>query len=124
MALEAALRDVDGVTVRGGDYDRWDLEVRGGILGVVRLLTTVEEHGAGRQMIRVRAWPRVGPWGAGFILGFSVLAAVAGLTGSWGSCAILSTVAAALAAQGVVVCASATAIAREAIDSIRRGERQ
>jgi len=124
MVLEAALRDVDGVTVRGGDYDRWDLEVRGGILGVVRLLTTVEEHGAGRQMIRIRAWPRVGPWGAAFILGFSVLAAVAGLTGSWGSFAILSTVAAGLAAQGVVDCASATALALEAIDSIRRGERQ
>jgi hypothetical protein len=45
--------------VCGADFDRWDLEVRGGLFGVARVLTTVEEHGGGRQLVRFRIWPRV-----------------------------------------------------------------
>src|SRR5262249_47526707 len=44
---------------RGGDYDRWDLEVRGGLMGRARLLLAIEEHGAGRQYVRMRLWPLV-----------------------------------------------------------------
>ena len=40
---------------RGGDYDRWDLEVEVGALVRERLLMSVEEHGGGAQLIRVRA---------------------------------------------------------------------
>jgi hypothetical protein len=45
--------------MRGGAFDRWDLEVLGGALGAVRVRTAIEEHGGGRQLLRVRAWPRV-----------------------------------------------------------------
>ena len=45
--------------VCGADFDRWDLEVRGGLFGVARVLTTVEEHGGGQQLVRFRIWPRV-----------------------------------------------------------------
>ena len=47
------------MTARGGDYDDWDLEVRGGLLGGARLRLGVEEHGAGKQMLRFRAWMRL-----------------------------------------------------------------
>ena len=56
--IESALRQHDAVVVRGGDFDDWDLEIRGGMVGSVRLRMTVEEHGAGHQMVRLRAWPR------------------------------------------------------------------
>jgi hypothetical protein len=46
------------VVVRGGSHDRWDLEVRGGIMGACRLRMVIEEHGAGRQLVRIRCWPR------------------------------------------------------------------
>ena len=36
---------------RGGDFDQWDLEVRGGLLGYVRALGMAEEHGAGKQQL-------------------------------------------------------------------------
>jgi GT2 family glycosyltransferase len=50
----------DGVPVlRPGPYESWDLEVRGGVMGRVRVVTASEEHGQGRQLLRVRLSPRV-----------------------------------------------------------------
>jgi GT2 family glycosyltransferase len=46
---------------RGGEFESFDLEIRGGIFGRVRLLLASEEHGAGRQLLRVAlapAWSR------------------------------------------------------------------
>src|SRR5205085_2187299 len=45
--------------LRGGDFDNWDLRLRGGVLGSVRLTMAVEEHGAGRQLLRFRVRPYV-----------------------------------------------------------------
>ena len=42
----------------GGPYDRWDLEVPGGILARARLLVAVEDHGAGKQYVRIGLWPK------------------------------------------------------------------
>jgi GT2 family glycosyltransferase len=56
--VEAALTDAGAVTRRGGDFDRWDLEVRGGLFGAARLRMAIEEHGGGRQLVRFRSWPR------------------------------------------------------------------
>ncbi len=56
--IEQRLQDAGVVVKRGGDFDRWDLEVRGGLLGSARMLHAVEEHGSGRQMARFRVWPK------------------------------------------------------------------
>jgi O-antigen biosynthesis protein len=56
--LEAQLRATGARVLRGGDYDRWDLEIRGGAAGAVRLLFATEEHGGGRQLLRLRFRPR------------------------------------------------------------------
>jgi GT2 family glycosyltransferase len=56
--LMAQLKKGGAVTIHGGDYDSWDLEVRGGLLGAARLHMAVEEHGAGKQLFRFRIWPR------------------------------------------------------------------
>ena len=65
-SLESRLRTVESVLEsqrtsvrRGGPFDRWDLEVRTGPFAAVRLLTTSEEHGAGRQQLRYRLWSRL-----------------------------------------------------------------
>ena len=57
--VERTLLDHGIAPVRGGDFDRWDLEVRGGLLGGVRVRHTVEEHGGGRQLVRFKVLPRV-----------------------------------------------------------------
>lgn len=57
-AIEAALKEAGATLIRGGDFDRWDLELRGGLLGAVRIRMAIEEHGGGRQLVRVRFWPR------------------------------------------------------------------
>ncbi len=58
VALETRLHQFGARTTRGGDFDRWDLEVRGGALGSARVLTAIEEHGAGRQLVRYRVDPK------------------------------------------------------------------
>ena len=58
MALETPLAAEGASVFRGGHFDTWDLEVRGGVLGSVRLKLLVEDYGAGKQLVRVRVWPR------------------------------------------------------------------
>jgi membrane protein implicated in regulation of membrane protease activity len=58
-ALEQVLRAAGAYVRRGGDFDRWDLEIRGGALSGARLLMAVEEHRGGRQYVRLRCWPRI-----------------------------------------------------------------
>jgi hypothetical protein len=57
-ALQASMKTLGAVVLPGGDYDRWDLEVRGGLFGSSRLLMAVEDTGSGTQLVRLRAWPR------------------------------------------------------------------
>jgi O-antigen biosynthesis protein len=71
-ALLAELQTLGSVATAGGDWDRWDLDVRGGSVGGVRLRTATEEHGAGRQLVRVRWWPHVPA--AGRLLGLFAVA--------------------------------------------------
>ena len=59
--LSDALREAGAVVRAGGDFDRWDLEVRLGSLGASRILLAPEEHGAGRQLLRFRIYPWVPP---------------------------------------------------------------
>ena len=56
-ALENDLRMDGALVLRGGDFDRWDLEVRGGLLGSARLIMGIEEFGGGKQLVRYRIWP-------------------------------------------------------------------
>jgi O-antigen biosynthesis protein len=62
--LHAALRDGPAQVIRGGDFDTWDLELRIGPLASGRVRVAVEEHGRGRQLVRLRMWPRCSPHAA------------------------------------------------------------
>jgi len=57
-SIELGLGALKTVVLRGGDYDRWDLEVRGGLFGSLRICMAVEDYGSGTQLIRFRSWPR------------------------------------------------------------------
>jgi glycosyltransferase involved in cell wall biosynthesis len=49
--------------VRGGGYDTWDLQLSLGPLAAARVRLAVEEHGEGRQLVRLRIWPHWSPIG-------------------------------------------------------------
>jgi len=74
-AVVNELRDT-GVGVRlAGQFERFDLEVRGGLLGLARMRMLCEEHGHGRQLVRVRWWPRpsrAARWGVLLLAGTAV----------------------------------------------------
>jgi len=57
--LRAQLADHTTHVARGEEFDTWDLELRVGALASGRIRVAVEEHGQGRQLVRLRAWPRV-----------------------------------------------------------------
>jgi hypothetical protein len=52
--VEESMRSTCHTVRRGGDFDHWDLEARSGVFTTVRALLGVEEHGTGRQLIRIR----------------------------------------------------------------------
>ena len=117
-ALESELSLPGGVVNRGGDFDRWDLDVRTGTLASARLRLVVEEHGGGRQLARFRWWPR-----------FNLLIlALAGVLGALAAGAALdgAQLAAALLAGGGLLplcrmlldAGSATALAAAAVQSL------
>jgi GT2 family glycosyltransferase len=117
--LETVLRDDGAVTTRGGDYDAWDLEVRSGTLGSARASMLVEEHDAGKQLVRARARPR---WSAGAVAAILILCGLsigAGHDGAWAGCAILAAFALGIAVRTVQECAAAMTRIDRAIRRLR-----
>jgi O-antigen biosynthesis protein len=85
-----------GAFVRGGGpFDRWDLDLRAGPLGGVRIRTAVEEHGSGRQLVRARLLPWA-PGGGMIVTG--LLTALSIYAWSEGRVMVAVTVAVAIAA--------------------------
>jgi O-antigen biosynthesis protein len=120
--LEDALAAAGAVVHRGGTYDRWDLEIPGGMLGAARLLMAVEEPGSGTQFIRLRWWPRCSPGAVAAVGAFAAIAAAAALDQAWTAAALLGTISMLLALRTVGECAAATAVIRGALDAARRTE--
>jgi len=87
--LEATLRTQHACVLRGDEHDRWDLEVRGGVLGAARLVIGVEDHPGGKQLIRLRWWPAV-PWRGPVLAGvFTALTTAAIHAHAWAAAAFL-----------------------------------
>jgi glycosyltransferase involved in cell wall biosynthesis len=64
-ALEAAVGARGLAVQRGGEFDRWDLQLRSGPLASTRIRLAIEQHEAGRQLLRFRVWPRWSTLGVG-----------------------------------------------------------
>jgi hypothetical protein len=114
-SIEKTLKKTSTAVIRGGDYDRWDLEVRGGPLGSARVLLAVEEHGGGRQLARFRLWPRVSRAGAGVVIFVGALSAASAVSGAWAAAALLGGAALLLALREAQECATGMAAAVGAI---------
>jgi len=105
--LEKKLRSAGALVTRGGDYDRWDLEIRGGAMGAARTRMTIEEHGSGKQMIRYRVWPKLATWSWISTLIFTLAAVATAIAGTAIISAIIGVIALALATRAVLECSAA-----------------
>ena len=115
-----ALSQQGAIVIYGGDFDPWDLEIRGGLAGCVRLLMAVEEHGGGKQLIRLRAWPRVAPIALGTILLLLVLLLYALLDQAGVAAMLLGGITLGLGLALLQDCAIATASYLQAIRDVKR----
>jgi len=106
--LRRRLAESGSVVTAGGDYDAWDLRVRGGLLGSARVLMATEEHGAGRQLLRFRVWPSwsvLGVFAAVLFAAISVAAFSDGalFVGVWSALGTVLVVARAITDSGFAI---------------------
>jgi hypothetical protein len=109
VAIEGAVRSVPGVAVgRGGEFNRWDIEARGGPAGTARLRLGVEDHGDGKQLVRLRVWPKpsTGALVVIALLGLAVAFEAEGIAAK----AILGVSALLIAVRVIRDCAAALAV--------------
>ena len=113
--LEGVLRANGASVLRGGDYDRWDLSVCGGMLGAIRILMAVEDHGAGTQFVRFSSWPRCSRGAVALTLLFTALSIGAAIDLAWPAATILATGAVLLVLRTLQECAGATTAVLQAL---------
>jgi len=119
-SVEAALRTAGATFLRGGDYDRWDLEVRGGMFGAARTCMASEDHDWGRQLIRFRSWPRLSPKGIVPALLSAALSTGAALDHAWIAFAVLGVMSLSLVLLTLQECAAATAAVFRALRAMEQ----
>ena len=114
-SLKAALRAGHATVQSGGEYDRWDLEIRGGMFGGTRVLMAVEEHGHGTQLVRLRTWPRCSLMGVALTVVLAALSTAAAIDPSWPASVILGTAALLPGVRMGTECAASLAAIRRAL---------
>ena len=117
--FEAALREQSAVVICGGDFDGWDLHVRGGLFGAARGLLAAEEHGAGKQLVRLV----VRPWASASTV--TVIAMLAGFAlwafadAAWIAAASLALIFMVLVALVILDCSKAAGSCAHAFERVR-----
>jgi uncharacterized membrane protein HdeD (DUF308 family) len=79
-------------------------------------VSTVEEHGGGRQMFRVQAWPRFSWLALMLIPLFAFLAVLAGFDHAYVACAALALIAVLLLIRSLLECGTAIRSVRCAVE--------
>jgi hypothetical protein len=120
QSIEAALRAYGVAFRRGGNYERWDLEMRRGMHGAVRLLMANQEHEAGKkQLLIFRTWPLCSPSVLVITLLFVALTIAAALDHAWAAAIVLGGIIVLLIIHQLQQCATATAAAIGALQELR-----
>jgi hypothetical protein len=114
-SVEAELLSAGAAFQCGGDFDRWELHVRGGLLGAARIRIVVEEHGAGRQLARYRVWPRCSRMAVALLGALAGLTAAAAVDNAAEAAIVLAAVSGAFVLRLANECGSAMANAIRAI---------
>ncbi len=120
--LQDNLAAAGGFVHSGGPFDRWDLDLRAGALGGVRIRTAVEEHGEGKQLLRAKVWPRATATGRLIVLILVLLAMIALQQHRPEVAIAISVGIALLVAFGIEGMATATRLAVAEIEGLEEGE--
>jgi O-antigen biosynthesis protein len=81
--LETEIRNFNPYVYRGGDFDRWDLTVKGGVFGGVRVLMAAEDHAKGTQYLRFKLTPSISSLAIYPLIFSFVIATLAIFENSW-----------------------------------------
>ncbi|HTL55116.1 MAG TPA: glycosyltransferase [Candidatus Limnocylindrales bacterium] len=118
--IEKTLRKYGCVPQRGGDFDRWDLEVSCGILGSARLRMAAEPHGSGLQLLRIVCQPRCSALSLAFGTLFGGLACAAAFDQAWSVHLVLAGAALLIFTRTMRECGNATAAFLAVVRKIER----
>ncbi len=124
QSMESALRAKGALPQRGGEFDHWDLEVLGGLLGAARMFMAIEYHGDGRQLLRIRWSPRCSISGLVLTTLFALLSLDAAIDKCWPVAIILGTATLLFVGRMLQECASATGAFLAAVQFIERDEKR
>jgi hypothetical protein len=121
-ALECSIRDAGRVVLCGGNFDVWDLRVRGGLLADGVISVAVEEHGDGKQLYRFRLLPRLAiP--TRILLALSVALGIGSATAAaWLAATVLALFSLVLVNWSARDAAAALGASEQAIDALRRSD--
>jgi hypothetical protein len=108
------------VVFHGGDFDTWDLELRGGLFGGVRIQLVVEEHGGGKQFLKFRAWPTVPVQAVVSVLSLIGMAAYIALRANPTAGIVMGSISVMPALWMFWECATAKASTLDALNELRK----
>ena len=115
QSIKTAIVKLGAIVKRGGDFDHWDLETRGGLFGAIRSKMTIEEHGGGKQLVRFRTWAIVSPMGFALILLFAILSLLAAIDQVWLVATLLGMVTVGMTIHVFRHCAAASGVYRQVL---------
>jgi len=119
-SFERGITGAGAVVRRGGDFDSWDIETRGGVLAGVRVSTVVEEHGAGRQLVRMRCRPTWSKPALAITLALLALATAAAIDGAAIAAIVLAAMGAAVGLRTIGEASSALALTARVVRAANR----
>jgi GT2 family glycosyltransferase len=113
--LEESFASLNTITRRGGPFDSWDLEVRGGMFGCMRMLMAIEDQGSGTQYVRVQCQPIFSLIGVALLILFSGLSLLALQDSAWKAAIALGSFAVLIGLRMIVDCGRSAATAKLAV---------
>ena len=122
QTIANSLRRQEAAWRPGGNFDAWDFEVRGGMFSSVRLLSSAEEHGGGKQLVLFRAWPEISNFALGVISATSGLALAAAIDGAWPAATALALIAGAITLRSIWEAALAMGALKFTVAEYREAE--
>jgi O-antigen biosynthesis protein len=71
--IQNKLKSMKNAVRTGSEFDRWDIENSVGLFGSARTLLTIEEHGMGKQMVKIKGQIKFPVFGFTILMGWFLI---------------------------------------------------